>query len=880
MAVRRDEVNLQLTVGAQQAGNTLRDLQKEARDLRRLLERLPVGTKEFDEAAKRLKDINTQIAEANAKTKALSGGFGQVSAAGGKLAGIMQTVAGVFGGISLAGLVQGALQYAGTLFNLGTSLDSLKQKTSTVFGDAEAIVQGFAETNAQSLGLARQEYINLATSVGDLLIPMGFTQEAAANISSEIVNQAGVLSEWTGGKVSTAQASEILNKALLGERDALNQLGIDVKDSLIQDELKRKGLQDLTGESKRQAEALITLELVTKQSASANEAFANNQGSAVRQTAELRARVSEITQGLAQGFIPIVNAVLGALIPVVDYIAKFAGRLVDAYQKADTFRGIVTGVFTAIGGIIRNVASGIADIGEGFLNLFEGNFSAALDSFKSGFNNLNPFAIGLEVKNQFVAGFNSAKNPAASVDGGKKDAETKGKEFARAYGDGFDAEFENLKKNGERGGKAIADAAKKAFDARLKEIQIGYAKEELAADTARVKNQISEAAYARRILELKQTMYEQQLALFRQFNKTETQEAITAQRNLLELQAQLNRQGPAPLTPIATRQIGTPVSGLPAGLRGTDISAIGTATTVRGDEISILRDKFSRIVDAENENELRLAEIRLNSLNAKLEFLRNSGLQETELFKELLGDKLDAEEDFNKKRLDNERRTLEFKRALEQEGFNTTKLALDAAVELLLADEAARKKNAAAIKAFQTASVTVSGISEVQKIWEKAAEFGPFQAIIAVIQTAAAIARTGVAIGKIQGAKFAGGGYTGGGYGSSDSTGFRPAGIVHEGEYVVPKWMVEHPGIAPVLGYLEGRRLRRFAEGGPSTVPALSQIPQAQAAADANLAVVSELRRLRQDVGRWNSVLRANVVYTDIETAGTALNTVRDDASI
>lgn len=68
---------------------------------------------------------------------------------------------------------------------------------------------------------------------------------------------------------------------------------------------------------------------------------------------------------------------------------------------------------------------------------------------------------------------------------------------------------------------------------------------------------------------------------------------------------------------------------------------------------------------------------------------------------------------------------------------------------------------------------------------------------------------------------FAEGGFTGRGKGAPDSSGFRPAGIVHEGEYVIPKRMVDSPTIQPVIAGLEsirtGRTTRGFAEGGFTT---------------------------------------------------------------
>lgn len=68
--------------------------------------------------------------------------------------------------------------------------------------------------------------------------------------------------------------------------------------------------------------------------------------------------------------------------------------------------------------------------------------------------------------------------------------------------------------------------------------------------------------------------------------------------------------------------------------------------------------------------------------------------------------------------------------------------------------------------------------------------------------------------------EFAEGGFTGKGSGRPDRTGHRPAGIVHESEYVTPKWMLENPVVADVVDWMESIRTGRtalpqaYAEGG------------------------------------------------------------------
>ena len=64
-------------------------------------------------------------------------------------------------------------------------------------------------------------------------------------------------------------------------------------------------------------------------------------------------------------------------------------------------------------------------------------------------------------------------------------------------------------------------------------------------------------------------------------------------------------------------------------------------------------------------------------------------------------------------------------------------------------------------------------------------------------------AKTATQVGIIGSQSFAEGGYTGDGYGSPDSSGFKAAGVVHEGEYVVPKNVLESQRGGSLVNALE-----------------------------------------------------------------------------
>jgi tubulin-specific chaperone A len=97
---------------------------------------------------------------------------------------------------------------------------------------------------------------------------------------------------------------------------------------------------------------------------------------------------------------------------------------------------------------------------------------------------------------------------------------------------------------------------------------------------------------------------------------------------------------------------------------------------------------------------------------------------------------------------------------------------------------------------------------------------------------------------------FAQGGYTGSGFGRRDGSGFRPAGIVHEGEYVVPKFLVNSSSTRPLVAELEQARrkgLKGYAEGGQVSAPSAPPVV---------VVSVEAIDRVRDDVNRVDVLAR------------------------
>lgn len=277
-------------------------LEREAAKLKDELKKLSPASEEFRQKAGELKQVESQIDKITQSTKKAEKGVSSFSrifkAALAPLVGILAT-------ISFKEIIAG-------VFKTGAEIEAFDQKSKKVFGEAIDTVEDFAKKNANAMGLTRREYIAAATAAGDLLIPMGFQREEAANLSSDLVDLSGALAEWSGGQKTSTEVSEILTKALLGEREQLKTLGISISEADVQQKLLEKGQKKLTGQALEQAKALATLELVYAKSQDAQTAFAENGNSLLRQRAKFTAYFTDLRDGFVQQVLPGITAATSA----------------------------------------------------------------------------------------------------------------------------------------------------------------------------------------------------------------------------------------------------------------------------------------------------------------------------------------------------------------------------------------------------------------------------------------------------------------------------------------------------------------------------------------------------------------------------------------
>ena len=427
--------------------------------------------------------------------------------------------------------------------------------------------------------------------------------------------------------------------------------------------------------------------------------------------------------------------------------------------------------------------------------------------------------------------------------------------------------------------KLNKDEKKAILEIELKAIEQAGVDKKQFAESEFLQNLSTEKEYQRQLLVIDIQTQEQRLARLRTFSDAQTSDVITAENKILKAKSDIKKlddQANKQLFDDAFLELSDRIDG------EIDLLEEGYETEER-----LLNQKFVTAMLTEQDYEIQKLEAKKALVEAEIAILEGGGEKELKTVKAKNKELLKIDDEIAKKTVENEKRTQAAKRKLLGEGAAAAEGFFSLAVDLLGRDEAARKKNANTIKAFQKAEVITKGIVEVAKIFESYSTIPFAGPVIAAVNAGLAVGRTVVAVNRINQTQFAEGGYTGDGF-WRDATGYRVAGVVHEGEWVAPKWMVENPNYAPLFQNLEQKRYKGFAEGGfvtQSTAPVgattlFQNTPQNTQNQSFYTDFLSAIALLRQDVQNVKGNLKAVIFRNEYEAQAKADANDRSKATI
>ena len=256
------------------------------------------------------------------------------------------------GGVFARGLVAGVAAFGvGRIFTDLTSASSdLEQSTGglkAIFKDSFGVMSKESRDAATSLGLSRNEYNELANTLGAGLKNQGIKDYAAS--TQDLLGIGSDLSAQFGG--STREAVEALASAMRGESDPIEKYGISLNETAVNAELARRGQDGLKGEALTLAKAQARLSIISKQSADAQGAFARESNTAAGQGQRLKAQVENVKASLGDALLPVLTDAGKVLNEdVVPAVAEF----IRQWRESEGTGGRVRDVLGSITGFLRD----------------------------------------------------------------------------------------------------------------------------------------------------------------------------------------------------------------------------------------------------------------------------------------------------------------------------------------------------------------------------------------------------------------------------------------------------------------------------------------------------------------------------------------------
>lgn len=268
----------------------------------------------------------------------------------------------VLGGAMAVGL-KGAI---GEASNLEQSMGAI----DAVFKDNSKTVKAWAAQAAQASGLSKNEFGELATTLGAMLKNKGI--EDFSGQTKKLIDLGGDLAAQFGG--STKEAVEAVSSLMRGESDPIERYGVSINETAINARLAADGLGDLEGAALEQAKAQARLAILMEQTTDAQGAFARESGTAANSQQKLNAAWDNTKASLGQAFLPmlgkVADTVTGKVLPAIDLLRTGdyqSGMFGDSISEDSKYVDVLFK--------IRDAFVGVRDT---FKVLFSGDFSSGM----------------------------------------------------------------------------------------------------------------------------------------------------------------------------------------------------------------------------------------------------------------------------------------------------------------------------------------------------------------------------------------------------------------------------------------------------------------------------------------------------------------------
>jgi hypothetical protein len=260
------------------------------------------------------------------KSDGISAATRQLGAFGKQAGGLGSTLGRVGTALASFGIAAKAVQFTNQSIDSARDLERNLFSLNTVFGDMAPMMEKFTR-NAHEIGLSQKDAAKASVFLGSVLKQSGFSMADVTKETQKLVSLGVDLAATYGYDVQEALLG--MTALFRGEYDPIEKFGVAMKQSEINAELAARGLNNLEGAARRNAEQIIRMELLYQRAADATGAFSGQSGNLFVEQKKLQAQFENMQASIGNQLLPVMGALVEALVPLVDYLGPKIAQAVD-----------------------------------------------------------------------------------------------------------------------------------------------------------------------------------------------------------------------------------------------------------------------------------------------------------------------------------------------------------------------------------------------------------------------------------------------------------------------------------------------------------------------------------------------------------------------
>ena len=227
-------------------------------------------------------------------------------------------------GIGAMGVAAGAFSYKA--IQMASDVEEMQGKFNVVFKNTAPMVTKSLSDFGNEVGRSRYELMGMAATLGDTLKPMGFTEEAAADLSVDLVKLGTDLGSFNNMEMD--EALRRLQGTLIGSHENALAFGVVINQNTLKAEMAKNGWDNLTGSQLEAAKVQARINLLMQGTTDAQGDAARTSGSYANQVRALQANIEQLQIELGTKLLPIATQFVSLLtekgIPAIVELTNFA----------------------------------------------------------------------------------------------------------------------------------------------------------------------------------------------------------------------------------------------------------------------------------------------------------------------------------------------------------------------------------------------------------------------------------------------------------------------------------------------------------------------------------------------------------------------------